>query len=177
MNLRILTVLLAFIFTNCLLTDEIGVQPPDSVGKAEIEEAVGMQAAMGWYMGCNMYLAGLTYPAGVTAAKDCKDASNFALYFISVKTMTPSGLDLEDAAYYKRSSLEECKRAAFMRALFITKLFLDTMTPKTNGVASRTANDSETITSTIMAGRQSGRSCKEALVRTGRVIEAGPLSL
>jgi len=174
---RMPSILLSFMLLSCLLTDEIGVQPPDSAGKAEIEEAVGMQAALGWYLGCNMYLSGLTYPAGVTAAKDCKDAGNFAMYFISVKTMTPSGLDLEDTEYYKRTSLEECKRAAFMRALFITKLFLDTMTPKTNGVASRTANDSETITSTIMAGRQSGRSCKEALVRTGRVIEAGPLSL
>ncbi len=169
LRLNIVVVLCLLPFVSCLLTNEMGIQPVNSVRANEIPAEVGVRVANGW-------LTGLTFFEGDRRTSFVNPAYRENLYYTAYGLgMLAIDEKTGDRDYFTRESFESCLERAYVASTgaAILKFFEVSYGIPTN--TSGTISDNNLFLSTWYAGVAGATECRTALIRTGRVFEIGYL--
>lgn len=168
--LRVIPVLLLLSFSSsCLLTDEFGVQPVNSVRSEEIPAEVALRTANGWRTGLGFFESDKRQ---TVVNKDFRENLYALAYAAGNYAMDD---ELKDGDFFTRESYENCLEQAFSGAAGAALFKFYNVQ---YGVAindSPDLPDSEMLLSAWLAGANGASACRTALIKTGRVFEIGVL--
>ena len=168
--LRLASVFCVLMFGfSCLVTNEFGVQPVNSIRAEEIPSAVGLRTANGW-------LTALGFFESDKKKSVVRESFKENLYF-SAYGAGAFSIDgkVSDGEFFTRESFDNCLEQAFTGAAggALIRFYGVQFGFATNSSAE--INELDMLSSAWFAGAAGATECRTALIRTGRVFEIGVL--